>query len=290
MLDNINVIIVPVINPDGRAITIQTQGANLHRKNGYNHTSNTDANGVDISRNFDFLWKAEQYFEPDVLSKHPQIIGFQPTDNNYRGPQAVSEPETQNFIGLLDKFKNIRWLIDVHSLTPAPIVVYNWGDDHDGTNASHIQQYTQMYGKRAIGSGSSQYSEYVEQSDFTLMKALTGKAANYANKVRSLSPSEEVDWTYGQSWSGVYPTCASSDDYAFSRHLDPAKRLPKIYGSTMELGDDVKPTWDDTTQIWLEAAGALVGFLIEFSRCPPSTRGALGSAEGQRTSEFGIKI
>ena len=68
--------------------------------------------GVDLNRNFPFLWRFDRHFAPDTVES-----SFNPGDyETYVGRREASEPETRNVIWLTpDRFPNIRYFVDLHS-------------------------------------------------------------------------------------------------------------------------------------------------------------------------------
>ena len=75
--------IIPLVNPDGRAVVMLPMGDSKWRKN-MNPNPNLPCKGVDINRNYDFLRKSN--------------IGTSSNscDEIFRGNAAFSEPETRN--------------------------------------------------------------------------------------------------------------------------------------------------------------------------------------------------
>ena len=55
---------------------------------------------------------------------------------------------------------------------------------------------------------------------------------------------------------GLYPTSATSDDYAFSRHLVDAARR-KVYGFTIEFGQQFVPPYREMRRIMADVAAGL---------------------------------
>jgi len=126
ILESLNLYVFPCVNPDGRRFS-QTSDA-MWRKNRRPHASGGSCVGVDINRNFAFLW--------DHLTKFASDAGVNTSDNPcnasvYRGPSPASEPETRNVIWMLDSAPHICWLVDVHSAVP--VVLHSWGSDQNQT-------------------------------------------------------------------------------------------------------------------------------------------------------------
>ena len=89
VIENLNVIIFPDVNPDGRNFSQTHLGMErLWRKN------RNPIAGVDINRNYDFLWDFPNHFSPS--SNVFFYTSTNPTNLTYHGPFAFSEPETRN--------------------------------------------------------------------------------------------------------------------------------------------------------------------------------------------------
>lgn len=94
MLCNRKIVLIPVLNPDGREICEKgahcagLDSGRIRRLSG-GHTENWDANakGVDLTHNFDL------YFEKRKERRKSQGI-YGPCRKGYGGPYAESEPET----------------------------------------------------------------------------------------------------------------------------------------------------------------------------------------------------
>ena len=84
IVDNREIWLIPVVNPDGYYYNevIEPNGGGLWRKN---RRDNLDGSfGVDLNRNFSYMWAY------DDLGSSPD-----PSEDNYRGPEPFSEPESQ---------------------------------------------------------------------------------------------------------------------------------------------------------------------------------------------------
>jgi murein tripeptide amidase MpaA len=113
VLEGLNLFIYPCVNPDGRHHS-QTNDP-LWRKNRRSHAKGGNCMGVDLNRNFDFLWDHLTKFASDseVSASEDPCDKFV-----YRGPSPASEPETQNIVWLLNTYPRIWWHVDVHSAVP----------------------------------------------------------------------------------------------------------------------------------------------------------------------------
>jgi hypothetical protein len=85
ILDHTEIHIVLEANPDGRRIA-ETNRAVLQRKSTHDYGSCGDSGGVDLNRNFPFMWGRN-----DGSSGNPCA-------ETYRGPSAASEPEVKAIV------------------------------------------------------------------------------------------------------------------------------------------------------------------------------------------------
>jgi len=113
LLDNRELYIVPVVNPDGFFFNELTNpdGGGMWRKN---RRDNGDLTmGVDLNRNYPYQWG----FDDNGSSPDPG-------SDIYRGPSAGSEPETQALINFIDS-REIRTHDTIH--TYSNLTLYPWG-------------------------------------------------------------------------------------------------------------------------------------------------------------------
>ena len=256
VLETLNLFIYPCVNPDGRHHS-QTNDS-LWRKNRRPHASGGNCIGVDLNRNFDFLW--------DHLTKFASDSGVSASDDPcnrqvYRGPSAESEPETQNVVWLLDLYPRIRWHLDVHSAVP--VILHSWGSDqnqHIHPNQTFLNSAFDGVRGRA---NDSAYGEYITPDDLSIAEILANQMNNAIKEVRG------DGYGVGQAF-GLYPTSGASDDYAFSRHFaDPSKA--KVYGFTVECGHSFQPTWSEAEEIIREVSSGLIAFCLAVPNSIPSS-------------------
>jgi murein tripeptide amidase MpaA len=243
LVNQSDTIIFPLANPDGRAYVQSPTGDPMWRKN-RNPNPGLPGQGVDLNRNYDFLWSSGIGTSANSLS------------DTYKGSAAFSEPEVRNVRYFLNAFPNIRMVLDVHSYSE--LVLFPWGDDNNQTaNAAMNFMNPAFNGLRGV-LGDSLYEEFMPAED----------AAWYSiNSVRIRDAIAAVRgriYTAEQS-VGLYPTSATSDDYVFTRHfLD--STMPRMRGFTIETGTEFQPPFPEAEQVMLEAsAGVLEACLINLS-------------------------
>src|SRR6185312_15766098 len=102
MLERVEFLIVPESNPDGVRLSFFDEGRRMWRKNLRPPEDGAGCAGVDCNRNFpNFFGEAGSSGVPCA--------------ETYRGPSALSEPETANIAALVERERNIIFAIDSHS-------------------------------------------------------------------------------------------------------------------------------------------------------------------------------
>ena len=104
LLDQIRVVIVPVVNPDGYVYTWD--------ENRYWRKNRRGEHGVDTNRNFAVAWGG------------PGSSG-NPEAGNFRGESEFSEPETAALRDLAQSYDTLRASVDIHCF--GQLVLYPWG-------------------------------------------------------------------------------------------------------------------------------------------------------------------
>lgn len=247
VLDTLNVFVYPCVNPDGRAHS-QSVTPNWRKNRRPSAPESPGCLGVDLNRNFDFLWDHEQKFAADSgvsASKDP----CHPT--LYRGPAPASEPETRNVVWLLDQQPRIRWLLDVHSAVP--VVLHSWGSDENQT-VDPTQSFTNPCFDAVRGRVGDGVGEYVSPADQGIITSL---AERFDDGVFAANGSR-----YGvEQAMTLYPTSGASDDYAFSRHVADAG-LGKVYAWTVECGTTFQPPYAVAEEVIREVSSGILAFVL----------------------------
>ncbi len=122
MVDNCEIIIVPIVNPDGYEYTWATN--RLWRKN---RKPNGDGSiGVDNNRNWAYQWGG-------------QGASTVTSDDTYRGPSAASEVETQTLANYITSIPRIKAHIDFHSYSQLVMSPWGWTSALPPDNALFLQ-------------------------------------------------------------------------------------------------------------------------------------------------------
>lgn len=257
LVEEADLYLVPQVNPDGRhhSFTVDPQW----RKNRRPPPAGAPGHcvGVDLNRNFDFLWDFATHFDPAA----PVACSSHPCDPQvYVGPVAASEPETRNVVWLLDEHPGIGFLVDLHSY--GELIMYGWGDD-ENQSATPAMAFTNPDWDGRRGAPGDDYREHISARDARLLARLA------ARMQAAVAAARGRHYRVQQSMS-LYPTAGTSDDYAYSRHLvDPACR--KILALTVEWGAEDNPTafhppYDEMVRIIAEVTSGLLAFCGEALR------------------------
>ncbi|KAH7128078.1 hypothetical protein B0J13DRAFT_483599 [Dactylonectria estremocensis] len=217
------IVFIPLSNPDGVAYDQSTNSC--WRKN---RNPASGSVGVDLNRNFDFLWDFKTLFSSSVQSS---VASTSPSSETFHGTGVFSEPETKNIKWVFDTYSKIRWFVDLHSY--AGDVLYSWGSDENQSNYPYMNFLNSTYnGVRGIlsdtpGSGRG-YGEYTPKTELDVNVAAAQRMTS------AMTAGGGRSYTSMQA-AALYPTSGASDDYAYSRHFaDSSKNLVHAY--TVEFG------------------------------------------------------
>ena len=221
LVETMDIVVLPQVNPDGRKFSMERSA--MWRKNRRPGPRGRPRSvGVDINRNFPFLWRFPRYFAPGV-----ETGSTSPGDYEcYIGPRAASEPETRNVIWLLDRFPNIRYMVDLHSYGES--ILHSWGSDDTQSSDPQMNFRNRAYDGKRGRLFDDVYREYFpprdKQEALDVARRMAGAIKLVRGRKYHVKPSV-----------GLYPTAGATDDYAYSRHfVDPQKG--KIIPLTVEWG------------------------------------------------------
>ncbi len=242
ILENTDLFVFPNVNPDGKNYSQTHDPASgplqnvWWRKNRNPNAAVDPAHpGVDLNRNFDFLWSSGIGTSASAAS------------SVYKGQAAFSEPEVRNVRYLLDTYGIIGCYVDIHSY--GGLILHSWGDDNN-QNADPSQNFRNpAYDGKRGQVDDTQYREFIGKLD-------ESSAINLARRMNdALTAVRGIGYTVQQA-VGLYPTSATSDDYSFSRHMvDGLKR--KIYAYTIEFGEEFVPPFAEMANIIRDVCAAM---------------------------------
>lgn len=253
IVNTLDIVVFPQANPDGRAHSMNTEA--LWRKNRRTTAPNSAACiGVDINRNYDFLWNFPVYFSPasGISDSTNPCDPPDPENGTYHGPSAFSEPETQNSKWIFDTFPNVRFFVDLHSYSED--ILYSWGDDEDQTTDPNMNFRNPAFdGQRGVKGDT--YKEYIPANDLSTAISLANTFHDGIKAVRG------KNYTVKSSYD-LYPTAGTSQDYAYSRHaIDPGKQ--NILSYTLEWGIEFQPPYSEMQNIIQEITCGLLEFCLQ---------------------------
>jgi murein tripeptide amidase MpaA len=237
IVENLALYIFPLVNPDGRAYVQAPNGDPWWRKN-RNPNPGLSCQGVDLNRNFDFLWSSGIGTSANSCSQ------------TYKGAAPFSEPETRNVRYLLDTYPDIAYFLDVHSYSE--LILHPWGDDNNQTTNPDMHFRNLAYDGLRGAVGDSTYREYIPEDDLVRFVDI-GKSLRDAiaqERGRNYTVEQGID---------LYPTTATSGDYAYSRHyVDAAKS--EITAYVLETGREFQPPYSEAFRMITEVCAGLVNF------------------------------
>jgi murein tripeptide amidase MpaA len=267
----VDLFLVPCVNPDGRAYSMST--APLWRKNRNPASSGGAAYrvGVDVNRNFDFLWDFRRAFATQVQSKF-SMASDDPASDTFCGVAPQSEPEARNVVHLFASHPQIGYFVDVHSYTGD--VLYSWGDaPNQSVNPSQTFLNTAYDGVRGVDN-LAVYGEFIGDAEQAASIDLASRITDTIHQVTGenyattqafyLAPGSP-----GGSPGTTYPTGGTSDDYATSRgHAVPGASA--VMGFTLEFhrygGTDYSfafhPPFPKMAEIVAEVDAGLIAFCL----------------------------
>ncbi|MCB1178959.1 MAG: peptidase M14 [Leptospiraceae bacterium] len=140
VLENVNVWVVPIVNPDGSYL-FWYKSTIMGRKNGFLFPEqNPDyyGRGVDLNRNYPFKWNSGHPTASSAKREHPF----------YRGVSPGSEPETQAMMGLVE---NERFVMSMSFHTFATRVLFPYTiEDTTNPQPDFAKELTERIVKYAV--------------------------------------------------------------------------------------------------------------------------------------------
>lgn len=251
---SVGIVFFPLVNPDGVRWDQTTDSLWRKNRNPESATAGNDRSiGVDINRNYDFLWDYRRHFDPSVTVQE-SLASDDPNSDQFHGTKAFSEPESRNVAWVFDKFPRLRWYMDIHSA--AGDMLYSWGDDDDQSDDSHQSFLNPAYdGKRGV-LNDKDYGEYINEADWRNVQEAAKRTVDAMASVggRSYIPEQSVT---------LFPTSGASDDYSFSR-FQANTAHNKVYGFTMEFGypTNFYPTKEEFQQNVIDTGAGFMEFCL----------------------------
>jgi murein tripeptide amidase MpaA len=253
LVETMDIVVLPQVNPDGRAFSMNRHPFWRKNRRPAPRGQGFRSIGVDLNRNFPFLWRFDRHFAPATVESTHKPGDYE----TYIGPRPASEPETRNVIWLLDRFPNIRYYVDLHSY--GETILHSWGSDDNQSSNPQMSFRNKAYdGKRGL-IHDDEYREYIPKADKQEAIAMGRQMAAGIRLVRGRK------YQVKQS-VGLYPTAGSSDDYAYSRHwVDP--KNGKLIAFTIEWGRShastpFHPPYPEMRKVMREVSAGLLALCV----------------------------
>lgn len=254
IVNRLDTIVFPDINPDGRNYAQTVNSMWRKNRNPASSGGVPSRIGVDVNRNYDFLWDFTTAFHPSAQASGT-LASTDPGSDLFHGTSPFSEPETQNVRWLFEQFPRIRRFIDIHSY--GGDILFPWGDD-DNQASALSQNFTNPAFDGQRGLHNQGYGEYIALCDM-LRHRWTGNDMRAAIAgVRGLDYAIDQSFML-PSWGAPYPTSGASDDWAFSRYFsNPKNQKVRTYTIEFNKVHSFQLSWADMEPIIKEIDAALI--------------------------------
>jgi murein tripeptide amidase MpaA len=237
LIHDLDLYLLPLANPDGRAWVQAPGGDPMWRKNRRPAPASSHCAGVDLNRNYDFLWATRLG------------ASARPCQETFSGPAAFSEPETRNVRHVLDAHPAIRLFVDLHSFSES--VFYPWGDDDDQSEDPSMSFENPAYDGARGKPHDGGYREFIPPEDRAWFLATAGAVREAVAAARG------TRYAVTQS-VGLYPTSGCGDDYTYARAR--LGQAGKVMAFTVETGREFQPPYAEAAHIITEVSAGLVAY------------------------------
>lgn len=233
------IVILPLTNPDGVAWDQATNSCWRKNRNPKSASKDSDASvGIDLNRNFDFLWDFEAAFSPYAYTD--SAASDDPSSEIFHGLAPESESETQAIVWTVEQFDGLSWFLDLHSF--GGDVLYSWGDDNaqfkDPEQSFANKTYDGTRGFLGDDPAEAKYKEYLEKKDFDAEFGVAEKM------IAAMDDAGSISYSALESVL-LYPTSGASTDWTRGLYYNAKegcgqKRLRSLtveFGYPSGLGD-----------------------------------------------------
>jgi len=192
-MSNLQIWIIPVLNPDGYAYSADPNGYRYWRKNRRDNGDGTF--GIDLNRNYGFEWGLNSGSSPNT------------NDDTYRGPSPFSEPEIAAFRDFVAARHNPKAMLTYHTFTEQflrpwsfttsdppgkPMLEYIVQDSIARIDAVHGESYGESIGYLSSGEATDYFWNQYRMAAFTPeMRPATGGLDGFSPPASQIIPNNE---------------------------------------------------------------------------------------------------
>ncbi len=235
IVERVELNVVALVNPDGRAFSQSAPANALWRKNRRPAGANSSCMGVDLNRNYEIAWDFERYYDDagDVaVSASKDPCDFQV----YIGPAAASEPEGRNVASIL-RDRQIEFYVDVHSFSRK--ILFPWGMDDNQTRDEDQNHRNPAWDGRRDGGPGGRYGEFIpaalRDEHVRIGQAMHDAIVDGAGG----DPRARQRSRYDVEPSlALYPTTGTASDFAASLQFGDEPPAQRVISYTLEIGSD----------------------------------------------------
>jgi murein tripeptide amidase MpaA len=235
IVDGLELSVLALINPDGRAFSQSSAANAMWRKNRRPPRAGSTCMGVDLNRNFDLAWDFDRFYDDAgdaAVSASKDPCDFQV----YIGPAAASEPETRNVASILRE-RRIAFYVDVHSFSRK--ILFPWGMDDNQTRDEDQSFRNPAWDGRRDGGPGGRYGEFIPapllDEHVRIGRAMHDAILDGAGSDARARARSEYDAEPGLA---LYPTTGTASDFAASLQFVADPPAQRIIAYTLEIGSD----------------------------------------------------
>lgn len=235
IVDNLELSVLALINPDGRAFSQSSAANAMWRKNRRPPRAGSNCMGVDLNRNFDLAWDFDRFYDDAgdaAVSASKDPCDFQV----YIGPAAASEPETKNVASILRE-RRIEFYVDVHSFSRK--ILFPWGMDDNQTRDEDQSFRNPAWDGRRDGGPGGRYGEFIPapllDEHIRIGRAMHDAILDGAGSDARARARSDYDVEPGLA---LYPTTGTASDFAASLQFAANPPAERIIAYTLEIGSD----------------------------------------------------
>lgn len=235
IVDRLELNVLALANPDGRAFAQSAAANALWRKNRRPPRPGSTCAGVDLNRNYDIAWDFERYY--DDAGDIAVSASKDPCDPQvYIGPAAASEPESRTVADILRE-RRIEFYVDVHSFSRK--ILFPWGMDDNQVRDREQNFRNPAWDGRRDGAPGGRYGEFIPSALLdehvrigramhdAILDGAGGDPRARARSAYDVEPS-----------LALYPTTGTASDFAASLQFMPDPPAPRVIAYTLEIGSD----------------------------------------------------